>query len=126
MRRRYNGAKTCLRSHGIAIKLVIGRGALRVGRSRTERSGGRHGRENAGISSESQARNLTVENLRIPGEGSSAQGKSGPKPRTEVVGDGKLVEIPAPPKSVERCNDTEGYPKQVDGRACTNTEAVAQ
>ena len=45
-------------------------------------------------------RNLTVESLRIPGEGSSALGKSGPKPRTNVVGDGKLVEIPVPPKSV--------------------------
>ena len=27
----------------------------------------------------------------------AAQGKSGPKPRTEVVGDGQQVEIPAPP-----------------------------
>ena len=26
---------------------------------------------------------LSIENLRFPGEGSSAQGKSGPKPRTE-------------------------------------------
>ena len=67
-------------------------------RSRTERSGGRHTRENAGMSSERHARNMPVESLRIPGEGSSAQGKSGPKPRTEVVGDGQQVEIPAPPR----------------------------
>ena len=52
------------------------------------------------MSSASEARNLTVESLRFPGEGSSSQGKSGPKPRTEVVGDGQLVEIPAPPISV--------------------------
>ena len=36
-----------------------------------------------------------VENLRIPGEGSSAQGKSGPKARPEGVVDGQQVEIPA-------------------------------
>ena len=34
------------------------------------------------MSSESEVRILTVESLRFPGEGSSAQGKSGPKPRT--------------------------------------------
>ena len=54
-------------------------------------------RENAGISSEREARNLPVESLRIPGEGSSAQGKSGPKPRPKGVGDGQQVEIPIPP-----------------------------
>ena len=74
-----------------------GRGALNQGRSQIERTGGLDSRENAGMSSERQARNLPVESLRFPGEGSSAQGKSGPKPRTEVVGDGQQVEIPAPP-----------------------------
>ena len=49
------------------------------GRSRIGRYGGRDTRENAGISSEREARNLSVESLRFPGEGSSAQGKSGPK-----------------------------------------------
>ena len=53
------------------------------------------------MSSESTVRICAVENLRFPGEGSSAQGKSGPKPRTEVVGDGEQVEIPAPPDSVD-------------------------
>lgn len=43
---------------------------------------------------------LSAENLRFPGEGSSAQGKSGPKPRPKGVGDGQLVEIPVPPRSV--------------------------
>ena len=51
------------------------------------------------MSSESNARNVAVESPRFPGEGSSAQGKSGPKPRTEVVGDGEQVEIPAPPRN---------------------------
>ena len=50
------------------------------------------------MSSERHARNMPVESPRFPGEGSSAQGKSGPKPRTEVVGDGQQVEIPALPK----------------------------
>ena len=63
-----------------------------IGRSRTERSGGRDTRENAGISSESEERNLTVESLRFPGEGSTAQGKSGPKSRTKVVDDGQPVQ----------------------------------
>ena len=74
-----------------------GRGALNTGRSQIERTGGLYSRENAGMSSERHARNMPVESLRFPGEGSSAQGKSGPKPRTEVVGDGQQVEIPAPP-----------------------------
>ena len=68
-----------------------------TGRSCIERGSGLYTRENAGISSESKVRNFAVESLRFPGEGSSAQGKSGPKPRTEVVGDGQQVEIPAPP-----------------------------
>ncbi len=37
-----------------------------------------------------------TENLRFPEEGSSAQGKSGPKPRPKGVGDGKQVKIPVP------------------------------
>jgi hypothetical protein len=68
-----------------------------AGRSRIVRGGGLHTRENAGISSESGVRNSAVESLRFPGEGSSAQGKSGPKPRAKAVGDGQQVDIPAPP-----------------------------
>ena len=41
-----------------------------------------------GISSESKVRILAVESLRFPGEGSSAQGKSGPKERPKGVSDG--------------------------------------
>ena len=59
----------------------MGRGASYTGRSYTERSSGLYTRENAGISSESEVRIFTVENLRFPEEGSSAQGKSGPKER---------------------------------------------
>ena len=71
-----------------------------VGRSTIVRTCGRGSSENAGISSESKVRIFTVENLRFPGEGSSAQGKSGPKPRPEGVGDGQQVEIPVLPSLV--------------------------
>ncbi len=52
-----------------------------MGRSGTVRRRGLYTRENAGMSSERQVRILPVESLRFPGEGSSSQGKSGPKPR---------------------------------------------
>ena len=52
------------------------------------------------MSSESEVRIFTAENLRFPGEGSSAQGKSGPKPRPKGVGDGQQVDIPVPPMLV--------------------------
>ena len=71
-----------------------------AGRRWTVRFAGLHTRENVGMSSESKVRILAAENLRFPEEGSSTQGKSGPKPRTRVVGDGQQVEIPVPPKFV--------------------------
>jgi len=42
----------------------------------------------------------SAENLRFPEEGSSAQGKSGPKARPKGVVDGQQVEIPVPPSIV--------------------------
>ena len=54
----------------------------------SESTRGRSRRENAGISSESIVRIYAIESLRFPGEGSSAQGKSGPKLRPEGVVDG--------------------------------------
>ena len=66
-----------------------------VGRRLTERTAGRDRRENAGISSESMVRIHAIESLRFPGEGSSAQGKSGPKVRLKSVADGKQVKSPA-------------------------------
>ena len=66
-----------------------------VGRSIIERICGRNRRENAGISSESKVRIYAIESLRFPGEGSSAQGKSGPKVRLRSVADGEQVESPA-------------------------------
>ena len=68
-----------------------------TGRRRSGSGAGQYTRENAGISSEREARNLSVENLRFPGEGSSPQGQSGPKSRAKAVDDGQSVEIPIPP-----------------------------
>ena len=48
------------------------------------------------MSSENCVRIVMAENLRFLGEGSSAQGKSGPKARPRGVVDGEQVEIPAP------------------------------
>ena len=69
---------------------------MRARRSRTVRSGGEHGRENAGVSSEMQVGILHTDSPRFPGEGSSALGKSGPKARPKGVVDGKQADIPVP------------------------------
>ena len=82
MRRRFPGLK--LDTEAMDLQ-ASGRGALYAGRSMTEKTCGLHRRENAGMSSEMGARNTHVESPRFPGEGSSTQGKSGPKPRTEVA-----------------------------------------
>ena len=42
-----------------------------------------------------------VENPRFPEEGSSTQGKSGPKARPKGVVDGQQVEIPVPIQSLK-------------------------
>ena len=78
----------------------IGRGAMYIGRSHSGSGGGQYTRENAGISSERVARNHSVESLRFPGEGSSAQGKSGPKARPKGVVDGQQVDNPVLPKEL--------------------------
>ena len=96
MRRRFTGLKPNTEAWGYVKR--IGRGAMYTGRSCTGRGNGLYTRENAGISSEREVRILPVESLRIPGEGSSAQGKSGPKSRPKGVDDGQSVEIPIPPR----------------------------
>lgn len=49
------------------------------------------------MSSERRVRIPPTEYPRFPEEGSSAQGKSGPKARTKVVVDGQQVNIPVLP-----------------------------
>ena len=65
-----------------------------IGRSMTGRTGGPMRSENAGMSSENCVRIVMAENLRFPGVGSSAQGKSGAKARPRGVVDAHTVEIP--------------------------------
>ena len=54
------------------------------------------------MSSENYVGIIMAENLRFLGEGSSAQGKPGAKPRPRGVGDAHAVEIPQPPKLKQR------------------------
>ena len=61
------------------------------------RSAGAISSENAGVSSARWVRIPSTVCLRVPGEGSSSQGKSGPKTRPKGVADGQQVDIPVPP-----------------------------
>ena len=79
---------------------IRGRGASYAGRRCTVRYAGLHTRENVGMSSVRRVRIPSAENLRFPEEGSSSQGKSGPKPRARAVGDGQQVNIPVLPMIV--------------------------
>ena len=63
----------------------------------TVRTAGAVRSENAGMSSAMEVRILHTVCLRVPGEGSSSQGKSGPKARPRGVVDGQQVYIPVPP-----------------------------
>ena len=63
---------------------------------------------------------LAVESLRFPGEGSSAQGKSGPKERPKGVSDGQQVEIPALWRYLKDAMDAGEEGKR--GRGKTRTE----
>ena len=56
--------------------------------------GGSLKNEIAGMSSENYVGIIMAENLRFPGEGSSAQGKPGAKARPRGVVDAHTVEIP--------------------------------
>ena len=58
-----------------------------------------------------------IESLRFPGEGSSAQGKSGPKERPKGVSDGQQVEIPALQIYLKDARDAEVEDNQVRGKA---------
>ena len=65
-----------------------------------------------------------IESLRFPGEGSSAQGKSGPKERPKGVSDGQQVEIPAPPIYLKNTRDTGVEGKR--GRGKTRIERYSE
>ena len=85
-------------------------------RSRNGSGDGLYTRENAGISSERGARNSSVESLRFPGEGSSAQGKSGPKSRSKGVDDGQSVDNPIPPNLHEAVTQKDSQSARMEKR----------
>ena len=62
----------------------------------TGRACGADGRENAGVSSGTWVGIPRTDGPRIPEEGSSSLGKSGPKARPTGVADGRQAEIPVP------------------------------
>ena len=68
-----------------------------------------------------------IESLRFPGEGSSAQGKSGPKERPKSVSDGQQVEIPALQIYLKVLNDTgeEGNPGRGKTRIARYSEIIS-
>ena len=90
----------------------------------TERTCGRDRRENAGISSERMVRIHPVESLRFPGEGSSAQGKSGPKERPKGVSDGQQIKISALRMHLKSIYDTGEEDKR--GRGKTRIERCSE
>ena len=71
MRGKFNGAKRITEAWDAAMH---GRGASYTGRSMSGSTCGLYTSENAGMSSENYVGIIMAENLRIPGEGSSAQG----------------------------------------------------
>ncbi len=70
-----------------------------------------------------KVRILPAENLRIPEEGSSAQGKSGPKMRPKGVIDGQQVDIPVPPRVVVSFGDKSDVVTQ-KGRSSSRWKGV--
>ena len=91
LRGKCNGAKRNTEAWDAAMH---GRGASYTGRSMSGSTCGLYTSENAGMSSENYVGIIMAENLRFPGEGSSAQGKPGAKARPKGVVDAHTVEIP--------------------------------
>ena len=93
LHRRCTGAKHITEVANLCVSMS-GRGAFQQGRRSTEKTAGLVGSENAGMSSARWVRIPSTDCLRVPGEGSSSQGKSGPKTRPKGVADGQQVYIP--------------------------------
>ena len=92
LRGKFNGAKHVTEAWDCR-KVVVGERRIQGG-SQSESTGGPYSSENAGMSSENYVGIIMAENLRFPGEGSSAQGKPGAKARPKGVVDAHTVEIP--------------------------------
>ena len=91
LRGKYNGAKRITEAWEV---VRLGRGASCTEGSMSGSTCGLYTSENAGMSSENYVGIIMAENLRFPGQGSSAQGKPGAKARPQGVVDAHTVEIP--------------------------------
>ena len=91
-----------------------GRGAFSVRRSLPVRAGGAQRSANAGMSNVKMRENRIRRKSKVSYATSFVVGLAGPKPRPQGVGDGQLVNIPAPP--MDRFKAKEGHGKL--GRAC--------
>src|SRR5690625_3833090 len=76
------------------------------------------------MSNEKRVRISFTESLRFPEEGSSTQGKSGPKLRPKGVGDGEQVDIPVPPRY--RLNDGATQEDMESARMVVCAQAVRE
>ena len=75
------------------------------------------------MSSERMVRIQSVENLRIPEEGSSAQGKSGPKERPKAYPMDNRLKFRYHQISYGGSSDAGGYYEHGVGNPCPNTKA---
>ena len=73
-----------------------GRGAFHGQRRLSVSTAGARGSENAGMSSENTGENPVRRKPKVSAAMFVSRRLGGPKPRTEVVGDGQQVDIPAP------------------------------
>ena len=96
LRRRCTGAKHITEVADSYFICGVGERSNQRGRS-IVRTAGAFRSENAGMSSARWVRIPSTVCLRVPGEGSSSQGKSGPKARPKGVVDGQQVYIPVLP-----------------------------
>ena len=78
------------------------------------------------MSSERMVRIQSVENLRIPEEGSSAQGKSGPKERPKAYPMDNRLKFRYHQISYEGSSDAGGADEHGVGGPCPSTKAVMQ
>ncbi|KAI6667932.1 hypothetical protein NL676_007097 [Syzygium grande] len=89
-----NGAKRSAEAVGCKNTSVGERSALEG--STRESRGGRSGSENVGLSNANIGENQCPENLRVPPQGSSTEGESGPKIRPKGVVDGQQEKLERP------------------------------
>uniref|UniRef100_A0A6N2L9E4 Uncharacterized protein ycf68 n=1 Tax=Salix viminalis TaxID=40686 RepID=A0A6N2L9E4_SALVM len=123
--------RSCAKMNGLSDLRSCGCKNASVGAFRLEEAprerGGRSGSENVGLSNATLVRIQCPENLRVPPQGSSTEGESGPKIRPKGVVDGQQANIPVLPllsrgrrrlgkkgrEMLEQCPSTRRYGAEV-------------